>query len=116
LATLTLDQARPGMMLAAEVFDRRGRLLMRPDTELTEKHLESLRMWGVTHVDVDVADDEPELVEQLDPEVVAEVEAELDELFANAGPPHPFLDGLREAARAAALHKAGARPAAVGVS
>ncbi len=108
MAILTLDQARPGLTLNAEVFDRRGRLLLRPGCALTEKHLEALRMWGVHHVEVDADDDEPCPVEPCTPEQLADVEEELDRLFANAGPPHPFLDELRAAARAKAIRDPGA--------
>ena len=108
MAILTLDQARPGMTLDAEVFDRRGRLLLRPGCALTEKHLEALRMWGIHHVEVGADDDEPCPVEPCTPERLAEVEEELDRLFANAGMPHRFLDELRAAARAKAIREVGA--------
>lgn len=39
------------MALAADVQDRRGRLLMPSGVTLQDKHVRSLRMWGVTHVD-----------------------------------------------------------------
>lgn len=52
------DGLQPGMKLARKVEDRQGRLLMAAGTELTDRHIRSLRLWGITAVDVE--GDEPE--------------------------------------------------------
>ncbi len=116
MASLTLDQVRPGMVLAADVFDRRGRLLMRPGNELTERHIDALRMWGVMFLEVSLNDDEPEVVEEMDPAELAALEADLDDLFKNAGGPHPFLDRLREVAHARARKRGSGVPVSRGAS
>lgn len=106
MASITLDQARPGMVLAAEVFDRRGRLLMGEGHELTDRHIQALRQWGVLRLDVDDAGEEPEPESPLTPEVLAHVEEDMQRLFVNAGGPHPFLDELRAAAWVRATREA----------
>lgn len=109
MAYLTVDQVREGMVLAAPVTDRRGRLLIPAGKELTERHVEALRMWGVSHVEID--GDGPDAEESgFDPEVQAEAERRVAERFGDARGRHAFLDALfthAVAAEARALHEAG---------
>lgn len=97
MAQLAIDQARPGMILSADVLDRRGRLLVPSGSELTERHLSAFRMWGVPAVQIQGEAPPPEEAE-LPEWVAAEVEAELTDRFRAAGGPHPFLDELRRLA------------------
>ena len=95
VAHLTLDQARPGMILATDVMDRRGRLLVPRGKELTERHLGALRMWGVPNIEIEGDDPESDGLAPIDAEVLGRAEAEVAEIFANAREAHPFLDTLR---------------------
>ena len=87
------------MILADEVVDRRGRLLMPAGRELGERHLDAFRMWGVERIEIEGEGpaEEPEV--PFDESVLAEADEKVERLFANAGPDHPFLDALRELAR-----------------
>ena len=44
---ITLENLEPGMVLAGEVRDRNGRLLLGEGAELEAKHLLIFRTWGI---------------------------------------------------------------------
>ena len=89
------------MVLADDVHDRRGRLLMPSGVTLQDKHLRSFRMWGVTHVDVEVDGDAEGIggQDRLEPRAIEAAETELHELFRNAGLDHPLLHQLYDFCR-----------------
>lgn len=100
MAVVTLEQAHAGMVLATDVKDRRGRLLMPAGRELTEKHLEAFRMWGVSGFEVEggpAAEEPPRPV--FDDATLERADRETDLLFSNAPDDHPFLKELRGIAR-----------------
>ncbi len=98
MAVVPLDKVAPGNVLAAPARDRKGRLLLAAGHELSLRTLESLKFWGITALDVlGEAPEEPD-VPEVSPEILALAEAETNLRFANAGPPHPFLDTLRDLA------------------
>ena len=99
MAQVTLDQALVGMVLASNVHDRRGRLLMPAGKELTERHLAAMRMWGVSLIEVEGEGPEVESEPDFDEEILARADAEIDDLFSNAGEDHPLLAELRKLAR-----------------
>ena len=100
MAVVNLEQAHAGMVLANDVKDRRGRLLMPAGRELTEKHMEAFRMWGVTSVEIEGGPAEeaaPPCV--FDDALLERADWEAGLLFANASEAHPFLTALRAVAR-----------------
>ena len=100
---VTVERAQPGMVLAAAVTDRRGRLLIPADAMLSDRHIQALQMWGIGRIEV-VGDepDEPPLPE-LAPEEIARIEAEVDARFTDEHRAQPFMRALRDCAVARAL-------------
>ena len=49
---LRLEQIELGMITASDVCDRRGKLLIQKEISLTQKHLRTLKAWGVSEVAV----------------------------------------------------------------
>jgi hypothetical protein len=98
MSRLPLDQVSPGMVLAGDARDRQGRLLLPAGRELCRRTLDSLRFWGVQSLDVvgGVVAPGPEV--QVSPGLMERAQTEVASHFANAGPPHPFLDLLRSLA------------------
>jgi hypothetical protein len=87
----------PGMLLAADVRDRNGRLLLKAGTELTDKHLYILRTWGTVEADIAGADVSQECTSgicAIDPEILAGIEAELTPLFRHTDLTHPAIREL----------------------
>lgn len=96
---IDIQRAEPGVVLAADVKDKRGNILLRAGAELTEAHLRSLSMWGVRTLDIEADEDVRDPLADLDPDVLAEAEAEVAERFRPVEfRDHPFLDALLECA------------------
>ena len=52
MGKVNLENLKPGMILAAKVTERGGRVLLGAGMELTEKHISIFRKWGITEADV----------------------------------------------------------------
>jgi hypothetical protein len=98
--------AQPGMVLAAPVTDRRGRLLIPAETALTERHVEALKMWGIPQIEVDGDSAVETTPTDLPPEVEARVRAQVDARFGSATDESPFMTALKECAVHRALNDA----------
>ena len=77
---LRLEQIELGMITASDVCDRRGKLLIKKEVSLTQKHLRTLKAWGVSELAVtrQITDVKPEPVKHIDPKI----ENEINQLFA----------------------------------
>ena len=93
---ISVDRAEVGMILTEGVTDLKGRLLIPAGKEITERYLECLPMWGVTHVEVEGEDDEEEEVglDDLEPWALEKAEEAVGEHFSLSNPDHPFLAAL----------------------
>ena len=105
-----VDDLVAGMVIAEEVRDQQGRLLMPAGTELTDRHLRAFSLWGIMSIRVrgeGGADGTEEAPLELTPAQVAEAEAIVRARFPAADLEHPFvaellrLAALREARRQA---------------
>ena len=96
MSLVTIDKLVPGMVLRVAVCDRLGRLLLPEAAELTEKHLNIFRTWGIAEVDIvgcprEGASSPPPTDRQIDPEVLARAEANVSERFVHADKEHPAI-------------------------
>lgn len=57
MARILLDQVQPGMVLDQPVTNANGRMLIPTGSELSEKHIKAMKMWGIPDVSVKGADD-----------------------------------------------------------
>ena len=48
----TVDKLEPGMVVARDVVDVNGAVLLTASTELSLQHLRTLKMWGIHFIDV----------------------------------------------------------------
>jgi hypothetical protein len=97
MGKLNLDQLQPGMVLAADIFDRNNRVLLKAGLALTDRHLTVLRQWGVTEADVQGIDREEINAQEsmeLDHELLAHAEESYRSLFRYADLQHPFNQEL----------------------
>jgi hypothetical protein len=92
---MSLDTLRPEMVLAADIVDGMGRLLLPSGTALTDKHLRYCQMWGVLEAEV-VGEETPEppADAEVDPAHLAAAEAELLPLFRHCDLSHPPMETL----------------------
>jgi hypothetical protein len=85
------------MVLRKDVCDRSGRMLLPAETELTEKHLQIFRTWGVLEAEIAGDSDNDaggQVTDDIDPEVLAEAEAHVRPLFMHNDAEHPAIKEL----------------------
>lgn len=95
MAPVPIADLHEGMILQANLYDRRGRLLIPARTALSERHLAGLKVWGVEAVDVHDPSAGPVASDELDPATIEAAQAELAPLFQNT-PPHPVTQKIFE--------------------
>jgi hypothetical protein len=93
MAKIPVGQVKVGMIVRSAVADRHGRRLIGEGTELTERHVGALSMWGVPWVDVEGAEVENEM-DDIPPEAVDSARKEIDEVFSFTDKSHPLIEGL----------------------
>ena len=92
---VSVDALEPGMLLAEEVRDQQGRLLMPAGTELTERHLRAFQLWGIFNVRIRSADGESDPAEiPVTPAELAEGEALVLARLRDTDPAHPLIAEL----------------------
>ena len=96
MASIPEERAQVGMTLAEGVTDRRGRLLIPAGKEITERYLDSLPMWGITHVVIEGEDagSEDEIGEAAEPWAVSKAMEVVDDKFSLANRSHPVMKAL----------------------
>ncbi|MEW6115882.1 MAG: hypothetical protein AB1553_03160 [Nitrospirota bacterium] len=97
MATIGIDYVKPGMKLNSDVKDRNGRLLLNAGIEITERHLHIFRTWGITEVDIHGITEEqvvPDPTENVDPQVLRNIDVELNDLFRHNDRHHPAIKEL----------------------
>ena len=97
MGKIPTDNLIPGMVLASDVRDRSGRLLLTGGTELNDRHLYILRTWGI--IEAEVAGEEedpecPELANAISPELWSAIEGEITPFFRHADITHPAMKEL----------------------
>ena len=97
MATIDVSQAQAGMVLSADVVDKRGRLLIPAGKELTERHVGALSQWGVDRIEVE--GDGPEGADggEVEPWAIDQAAAEVDLLFSRVNRQHPMMAALADA-------------------
>jgi hypothetical protein len=99
---LSLNDACPGMVLAADVWSADQRLLLGAGAALTTEHLRIFRMWGVRGVEVAGAGAVPPAVPpgiELTPEERRELEERVNWRFRHVDRTHPAMRCLIEVVR-----------------
>ncbi len=89
---ITIDQLKPGMVLATEVTDTSGRLLLSEGQPIAAKHLNIFKMWGLPEVQVHQSGrGEPEINTIRDPEAMRQVAEMLKPAFSDNDLTHPAV-------------------------
>jgi hypothetical protein len=96
LATMvSVDDLEAGMVLADEIRDQQGRLLMPAGTELTARHLRAFQLWGIFSVRITSGDGGGEPAEPpLTPEQLEAGRAVVVGRLRDTDPVHPFIAEL----------------------
>ena len=105
MGKVAIENIEIGMVLAGDVQDRSGRMLLGAGAELTQKHLVIFRTWGVLEADIaGQGNSEPadQIPVDVDPLELAAAEQALTSLFRHTNRAHPAIIELM---RLAALRK-----------
>ncbi|MFQ5537927.1 MAG: hypothetical protein ACE5GJ_10810 [Gemmatimonadota bacterium] len=94
MAHVTVDRLQAGMVLERPALDRRGRLLIPAETELSERHIQSLQAWGLTHVEVHGDEPTGEGPPEATPEVLEAAEHTVRDRFGEARHQNVLLETL----------------------
>lgn len=84
MGVLHINDLKEGMVLAEDVKNRHGDVLLPEGRPLTAKDILILKTWGITEADVEGIDRdkvEKSEMESLPPSVIASIEKEVSELF-----------------------------------
>ena len=92
---LRLEQACSGMVLATDVRDRRGRLLLSAGQPLTARALRTFRMWGVTELGVASQGTGADAGPPEGAELSEPARARIELLFRHTDLQHPVMAALR---------------------
>ena len=97
MGKVNLENVSPGMVLEKDVKERSGRVLLRAGTEISDRHMNILKTWGVTEVDVEnltQAEVNAQVTQQLDPEALKIAEEQVSHLFCHTDKEHPAMRKL----------------------
>jgi len=95
MTMLSLDKLSPGMVLAAGVQDKCGRLLLGEGVELEAKHLFIFRTWGIVEADIaGVDDDTIVLPDDISLEELENAKTSLLPFYRHADIKHPAISEL----------------------
>lgn len=99
MGKVRIKDLKMGMILASHARDPNGRLLLPAGEEITDKHIRTLKAWGIAEVDIEgdkdeVSEGQPSVknAEQVSTQVMEEV----DELFRYTNKQHPAIKELIE--------------------
>lgn len=92
---MNIKELEEGMVLIAHVYDRGGRLLIAAGTELSQKHLNALKKWGVGEVKIKGSiEDSGEATRAVDAALIKEIEDQFRRLFRHTDLQHPMVNQL----------------------
>ena len=113
MGVLNLNDIKEGMVLAADIKNKHGNILIKEGNTLTAKHVQLMKAWGVTEADV-VGFDRDQVEKQemhaLSPDAIEAVEKELRAVF----PPvdhHPIMAEIYRIARKLRLRQVAGKAA-----
>ena len=97
MGIINLEDIQVDMILASDVKERSGRVLLAMGSKISEKHLKVFKMWGITEADVKGIEKEElaaNVVAQFDQHLFQEIEIQTRERFCHVDMEHPFIKEL----------------------
>ncbi len=96
MGIIQIDRLKENMVLSEDVRDLNARLLLSKNLKIKSKHIRTLKMWGITEVNV-VTDDpvyEEITRKEIDPELPERVKESTEYLFRHVDLGHPAMKEL----------------------
>ncbi|KMP11093.1 hypothetical protein UR09_04310 [Candidatus Nitromaritima sp. SCGC AAA799-A02] len=104
MSIVRFENLKPGMILADNLQNLDGRVLLKAGAQLDQENLKTLEAWGVTEANIQDGLDEniePPVEPGIDPEQLAQAEAETMKIFRHANVEQP---PMKEIVRLSALY------------
>ena len=99
MTKVKIKDLQEGMILADDVKDQNGMLIVSHGQSISEKHLRTFKTWGITEIDIEEnMGDQEEVGPGGKNEVIVseEVKEKVDELFRYTDKQHPAMVELME--------------------
>jgi len=94
MGIISISELKPDMILADDVRDRTGRLLMSSGTVLTPKYIKICKIWGVVEADISgisSEDMETSAMKRFDASTIAAAEEAVRKRFSHSDMDHPAV-------------------------
>lgn len=93
---VSLKEIATGMVLAADITNRNGMVLLKQGVSISDRHINVLKTWGITHVDIEGNGNETPIDQLIaaHPEYMKEAENEAKRVFVHADTSHPLFQVL----------------------
>jgi len=83
------------MVLAADVQDRQGRILLKSGVELSEKHIRMLETWGITMIEIQGEQAEAKPMDKFSEQEISEAQGLADQRFQTSNQAMPVIQHLK---------------------
>lgn len=97
MGTINIDDLQAGMVLAGDILTQEGRTLLRKGNQVTQKHINIFKAWGVTEANVRGITKEDTIasaISRYDPRIYQEAKQTIEPLFSHTDKDHPFVSEL----------------------
>jgi len=97
MGIINLEDIQIDMILASDIKERSGRVLLAEGSKISEKHLRVFKMWGITEADIKGIEKEElaaNVIAHLDQNLFREVETQTRERFCHVDMEHSFSKEL----------------------
>ncbi|GJL77116.1 MAG: hypothetical protein NPINA01_01050 [Nitrospinaceae bacterium] len=97
VVSVRTSDLKPGMVVARDVKDLHGRLLVPAGVKASAKHLKVFKIWGVPEVFIEGKTNariESDPLEVVDPKKKKAIEGKVKALFSRNDLKHPFIQEL----------------------
>ena len=96
MTIIHVDNLKENMVLSDDVTDLKARLLLTKGLRIEPKHIRTLKIWGITEVNVVTAepDYEESATKKIDPESLKKIEESTKYLFRHVDIEHPAMKEL----------------------
>ena len=93
MEAIQTEVAQIGMILAKDISDKNGRVLVPKGTKLGEKHLKAFKVWRILKIFVEQSGS---ILDDIDPQEVEKAKAKFEPLFKHTNLDHPLMTRVYE--------------------
>ena len=94
MTEIDLENLKPGMTVAKDVVDKRGRTLVKAGVQLTDKHLKTFKIWRIEKVGIESRKDVDVPEPKIDIEKKREAMKLINPRFSVTDKEHPLIRHL----------------------